>query len=66
MRWKNVVEGDIFYADSRYRHTTDEKRAAVRVINMWNPAYRFRRPCPSSYRFILQETAGASSPVCLF
>ena len=40
MRWKNVVEGDIFYADSRYRHTTDEKRAAVRVINMWNPAYR--------------------------
>ena len=40
MKWKNLVAGDIFYADSQFKPTTDEKRAAVRVIRMWNPAYR--------------------------
>lgn len=40
MKWKNLVSGDIFYADSQFRPTTDEGNAAVRVIRMWNPAYR--------------------------
>lgn len=40
MKWKNVVIGDVFLADSHYRPTTDEEKAACRVINMWNPAYR--------------------------
>ena len=40
MKWKNVVIGDVFLADSHYRPTTDERKAACRVINMWNPAYR--------------------------
>lgn len=40
MKWKNVVIGDIFLADSHYRPTTDEKKAVCKVINMWNPAYR--------------------------
>lgn len=40
MKWKNLVVGDVFYADSQFKPTTDEKDAAVRVIRMWNPAYR--------------------------
>lgn len=40
MKWKNLVAGDVFYADSQFKPTTDENRAAVRVIRMWNPAYR--------------------------
>lgn len=40
MKWKNVVVNDVFLADSRRRPTTDEEKAAYKVINMWNPAYR--------------------------
>lgn len=40
MKWKDVVINDVFLADSRYCHTKDERKAAFRVINMWNPAYR--------------------------
>lgn len=40
MKWKNLVVGDVFYADSQFKPTTEEKEAAVRVIRMWNPAYR--------------------------
>ncbi|MBQ7795231.1 MAG: hypothetical protein IJ374_01535 [Lachnospiraceae bacterium] len=40
MKWKNLVIGDVFYADSQFKPTADEKHAAVRVIRMWNPAYR--------------------------
>lgn len=40
MKWKNLVVGDVFYADSQFKPTTEEKDAAVRVIRMWNPAYR--------------------------
>lgn len=40
MKWKNLVMGDIFLADSHFKPTADEKKAAVRVIRMWNPAYR--------------------------
>lgn len=40
MKWKNLVMGDIFLADSHFKPTADEEKAAVRVIRMWNPAYR--------------------------
>lgn len=40
MKWKDVVQGDIFLADRQFRHVKEEKKAAVRVIRMWNPAYR--------------------------
>jgi len=40
MRWKNLVVGDIFLADSNFRPTSDEENTAVRVVRMWNPAYR--------------------------
>ena len=40
MKWKNVVIGDIFYTDSRFYPEVPDKSAPVRVIRMWNPAYR--------------------------
>lgn len=40
MRWKDVVVNDVFLADKNFRHVKDPKKAKVRVINMWNPAYR--------------------------
>lgn len=40
MKWKNMVLGDVFLADSQFKPTQDEAKAAVRVIRMWNPAYR--------------------------
>lgn len=40
MKWKNLVIGDIFLADSHFKPTADEEKASVRVIRMWNPAYR--------------------------
>ena len=40
MKWKNVVVGDCFYADSRFRPAVSEQNTAVRVIRMWNPSYR--------------------------
>ena len=40
MKWKNLVVGDIFLADSNFRPTSDEENAAIRVVRMWNPAYR--------------------------
>lgn len=40
MKWKDVIVDDVFWADSHYRHTKDEKKAAVKVIRMWSPAYR--------------------------
>lgn len=40
MKWKDVIVDDVFLADARYRHTKDERKAAIRVIRMWSPAYR--------------------------
>lgn len=40
MKWKNMILGDVFLADSHFKPTQDEAKAAVRVIRMWNPAYR--------------------------
>ena len=40
MKWKDVVQGDQFFADSQYRPAKDREAAAVRVIRMWNPSYR--------------------------
>ena len=40
MKWKNMILGDVFLADSHFKPTQDEEKAAVRVIRMWNPAYR--------------------------
>lgn len=40
MKWKNMVLGDVFLADSQFKPTQDEAKAAVHVIRMWNPAYR--------------------------
>lgn len=40
MKWKNLVIGDIFFADIQFNPTSDEEKAAIRVIRMWNPAYR--------------------------
>ena len=34
MKWKNVVLGDIFLADSHFKPTQDEEKAAVRVVRM--------------------------------
>ena len=42
MKWKNLVQGDVFFADSEYRPLKEAKKdeAAVRVVRMWNPSYR--------------------------
>ena len=40
MVWKDVVKDYQFTADKNYRHTEDPDKAAVVVVNMWNPAYR--------------------------
>lgn len=40
MKWKNVILGDVFLADEEWKPTVEEEKAAVRVIRMWNPAYR--------------------------
>lgn len=40
MKWKNMILGDVFLADSHFKPTQDEEKAAVRVVRMWNPAYR--------------------------
>lgn len=40
MKWKNLVMGDIFLADKSFKPTADEAKAVVRVVRMWNPAYR--------------------------
>ncbi len=40
MKWKNLVVGDVFLADKNYKPTSDESKAAIRVVRMWNPAYR--------------------------
>ena len=40
MKWKDVIVGDVFLADSHYKPTKDAKKAAVKVIRMWSPAYR--------------------------
>ncbi len=67
MKWKNMVIGDQFFADSRFKPTTDEQKAAVRVIRMWNPAYRVNNGQYVSLEEYLKEferrlcPAGASS-----
>lgn len=42
MKWKNMVYGDLFYADSQYRPVKESEKsgAAVKVVRMWNPSYR--------------------------
>lgn len=40
MKWKDVVIDDVFLADSHFKHTNEEEKAAVKVIRMWSPAYR--------------------------
>lgn len=40
MKWKNLVIGDMFFADSNFRPTAEKEKIAVRVVRMWNPAYR--------------------------
>lgn len=40
MKWKNVVQGDVFLADSHFKPVQDGEKAAVRVVRMWNPSYR--------------------------
>ncbi len=40
MKWKNLVVGDIFLADDKFLPTSDPENAAIRVVRMWNPAYR--------------------------
>lgn len=40
MKWKNLVIGDIFLADENFLPTSDDTYAAIRVVRMWNPAYR--------------------------
>lgn len=42
MKWKDLVLGDVFFADREYRPIKETKKdeAAVRVVRMWNPSYR--------------------------
>lgn len=40
MKWKNLIEGDVFFADQAYRPVRTEQKAAVSVLRMWSPAYR--------------------------
>lgn len=43
MVWKDVVKDYRFMADKNYRHTEKPEKAAVTVVNMWNPAYRMNK-----------------------
>lgn len=40
MKWKNLVVNDRFFADANFRPVQNEEDAAIRVVRMWNPAYR--------------------------
>lgn len=42
MKWKDLIQGDVFFADREYRPIKEAKKdeAAVRVVRMWNPSYR--------------------------
>ena len=42
MKWKDLVHGDVFFADSQYRplKEAENEKASVRVVRMWNPSYR--------------------------
>ena len=42
MKWKDLVWGDVFFADRDYRPVKEAKKdkAEVRVVRMWNPSYR--------------------------
>ncbi len=42
MKWKDLVRGDVFFADRDYRPVKEAKEgeAEVRVVRMWNPSYR--------------------------
>ncbi len=42
MKWKDLVRGDVFFADRDYRPVKETKKdeAEVRVVRMWNPSYR--------------------------
>ncbi|MEI3179805.1 MAG: hypothetical protein V8S93_04290 [Lachnospiraceae bacterium] len=42
MKWKDLVRGDVFFADRDYRPVKEAKKdeAEVRVVRMWNPSYR--------------------------
>lgn len=57
MKWKNLVLGDIFLADSHFKPTQDEDKAAVRVVRMWNPAYRVNNGQYVSLEEYLKEFA---------
>ena len=57
MKWKNVVLGDVFLADSHFKPTLEEEKAAVRVIRMWNPAYRVNNGQYLSLEEYLKEFA---------
>jgi len=57
MKWKNLVLGDIFLADSSFKPTQDEAKAAVRVVRMWNPAYRVNNGQYVSLEEYLKEFA---------
>lgn len=55
MKWKNVILGDIFLADSQWKPTIDEEKADVRVVRMWNPAYRVNQGQYVSLKEYLRE-----------
>ena len=40
MKWKDLVRGDVFFADRDYRPVKETKKDEVRVVRMWNPSYR--------------------------
>lgn len=42
MKWKDLIQGDVFFAGREYRPIKEAKKdeAAVRVVRMWNPSYR--------------------------
>lgn len=62
MKWKDLVRGDIFLADSRYLPVKEEKQAALCVLRMWNPAYRVNNRQYVSLEEYLNEFARRLAP----
>lgn len=66
MKWKDMVVDDVFLADAYYKPTKDVKKAAVRVIRMWSPAYRVNNGQYVSLEEYIKEfgrrTAGSAFP----
>lgn len=64
MKWKNVIEDDVFLADASYRHTGNQSQAEVRVVRMWSPAYRVNNGQYVSVEEYLREFGKRVAKIC--